>query len=192
MVNHFRAQMPRPIVGIGHSMGGSNLVNLSLMHPRLLETLVLIDPVIARLPSVNGNWGPASASAFRRDRWPSRKVAETSFKRSKFYQTWDPRVLDRWIKYGLRELPTKIYPDPQPMPAATGSTVTPEPTVTPNVTANYEEKEVTLTTTKHQDSIDPRGISPSTISPLLGRACTMSLASTRPFPLPSSERRRWP
>lgn len=124
------------------------MINLSLMHPRLLDTLVLIDPVISRQPSRTGNWGVAAASFVRRDRWPSRKAAEESFRRSKFYQAWDPRVLDRWIKYGLRELPTKLYPDPQPSPAATGSTVTPEPTVTPNIMANYEEKEVTLTTSK--------------------------------------------
>jgi pimeloyl-ACP methyl ester carboxylesterase len=143
--------MPRPIIGIGHSMGGNNLVNLSLMHPRLLETLVLIDPVMSRTPSRTGNWGVAAASFVRRDRWPSRKVAEESFKRSKFYQAWDPRVLDRWIKYGLRDLPTMLYPDAQPSPAATGSTVTPDPTEVPNVSADYNEKEVTLTTTKHQE-----------------------------------------
>ncbi|KIV98693.1 uncharacterized protein PV09_09521 [Verruconis gallopava] len=151
LINTFRDQMPRPIVGIGHSMGGNTLINLSLMHPRLIETLVLIDPVISRAPSRSGNWGVAAASFTRRDRWPSRRAAEESFKRSKFYQVWDPRVLERWIKYGLRELPTKLYPDPDPKSAATGSTVTPEPTVTPNVTTNEEEKEVTLTTTKHQE-----------------------------------------
>ena len=25
MINHFRRDMPRPLVGIGHSMGGNNL-----------------------------------------------------------------------------------------------------------------------------------------------------------------------
>jgi len=151
MVNTFRDQMPRPIIGIGHSMGGNNLVNLSLMHPRLMETLVLIDPVFAQFSSVKGNFAPAVASSVRRDRWPSRKAAAESFKRSKFYQTWDPRVLDLWIKYGLRDLPTKLYSDSQPSPAATGAAVTLEPTVTPNVIANDSEKEVTLTTTKHQE-----------------------------------------
>ena len=100
--------MPRPLIGIGHSMGGNNLINLSLMHPRLLETLVLIDPVIVPLAKVTGDWAIAAASSVRRDRWPSRKVAAESFKKSKFYQTWDPRVLDRWIKYGLRELHSQI------------------------------------------------------------------------------------
>ena len=25
MINHFRKEMPRPLVGIGHSMGGNNV-----------------------------------------------------------------------------------------------------------------------------------------------------------------------
>lgn len=132
-------------------MGGNNLVNLSLMHPRLLETLVLIDPVFAARPSVQGNFQPAAMSANRRDKWPSRKAAAESFARSPFYQAWDPRVLNLWIKYGLRELPTKIYQNAQPTPAATGATVTTEPTLTPNILANSSEKEVTLTTPKHQE-----------------------------------------
>ena len=42
MVNHFRTSMPRPIVGVGHSMGGAQLANLSLIHPRLFTSLSLI------------------------------------------------------------------------------------------------------------------------------------------------------
>jgi pimeloyl-ACP methyl ester carboxylesterase len=126
MVNLFRAQMPRPLIGIGHSMGGCQLANLSLLHPRLFETLILIDPVIQGKVSLLGNVSPAAASARRRERWPSREEAAQSFQRSKFYQTWDSRVLDRWVKYGLRDVPTKLYPD-------------------------AKEPEVTLTTTKHQE-----------------------------------------
>lgn len=33
LVNHFHAQMPRPIVGVGHSMGGGSLF-VSLSNPR--------------------------------------------------------------------------------------------------------------------------------------------------------------
>lgn len=50
-------------------------------------------------------------STFRRDIWPSRAEAAEWFKKSKFYQTWDKRVLDRWIEHGLRDLPTKLYPN---------------------------------------------------------------------------------
>lgn len=132
MINHFRKQMKRPLIGIGHSMGGNNLVNLSLMHPRLLTTLVLVDPVIQRYHSLNGNYGPAKASTKRRDRWPSRAAAKTAFLKSPFYQAWDPRVLENWLEYGLRDLPSYVYPDSASNP-------------------RNAEAEVTLRTTKHQE-----------------------------------------
>jgi pimeloyl-ACP methyl ester carboxylesterase len=126
MVNIFRDQMPRPLIGVGHSMGGCQLANLALLHPRLLESLILVDPVIQGKVSLLGNVSPAVASARRRERWPSREEALKSFQKSKFYQTWDPRVLDLWVKHGLRDVPTKLFPDAK-LP------------------------EVTLTTTKHQE-----------------------------------------
>lgn len=113
-----------PIVGIGHSFGAAILCNLSLIHPRLLSSLVLLDPVVQQHASAPKGPSPAQASTYRRDFWPSRAEAEASFRKSKFYQTWDPRVLDRWCQYGIRETPTALYP---------------------------QEKGVTLSTTKHQE-----------------------------------------
>ena len=105
------------------------------MHPRLLTTLVLLDPVIQVMRAA----GPptekvtvAQASTYRRDIWPSRKAATDSFAKSPFYQAWDKRVLNLWFRYGLRDLPTAIYPD---INEKDGSSDVP----------------VTLTTTKHQE-----------------------------------------
>lgn len=132
LINVKRDLMPQPIIGMGHSMGGAQLVNLAYMHPRLLRTLVLIDPVIQIYASVPEHVGPSPArlSTFRRDVWPSREAAAKGFKASKFYQRWDSRVLDRWIKYGLRDMPTAIHPVG---PDSDGSS------------------QVTLTTPKHQE-----------------------------------------
>lgn len=132
-------------------MGGCQLVQLSLMHPRLFTTLVMIDPVIVRFSRTKGDYSPGRASASRRDIWPSREAAAAGFKKSKFYQSWDPRVLDAWVKYGLRELPTKLYQKlPADTPAKTATKelppVTTEPTVAPE-----PAKPVTLMTTKHQE-----------------------------------------
>lgn len=94
-------------------------MNLALIHPRLLSTLVLIDPVIQIYSSVAPAAGPdpARLSTFRRDVWPSREEAAKGFKTSKFYQAWDSRVLDRWIHYGLRDMPTLLHPsDPNKKP----------------------------------------------------------------------------
>lgn len=132
MINHFRKEMSRPLVGVGHSMGGNQLVNLAYLHPRLLTSLVLIDPVIQNASAAapdKSRLSHTQASTFRRDDWPSRVEAASSVKKSKFYQSWDPRVLDLWIKYGLRSLPTAIYPD----------------------RSENDDDPVTLTTTKHQE-----------------------------------------
>lgn len=125
LINTFRKEMPLPIVGIGHSLGGNMMINLSLMHPRLLTTMVLLDPVVSQYSSSPVGPNVAQASTFRRDLWPSRAEAEASFRKSKFYSSWDSRVLDRWCKYGIRETPSKLYPG--------------------------EQGSVTLTTTKHQE-----------------------------------------
>ncbi|KAG8408405.1 hypothetical protein J3459_017816 [Metarhizium acridum] len=93
------------------------------MHPRLLDSLVLIEPVIQMQ---NGGVIPAVLSTRRRDAWPSTQEAVSKFKGTKFYQAWDPRVLDRWVKYGLRRGPTELYPE-------------------------ADGEQATLTTTKHQE-----------------------------------------
>ncbi|EFE29212.1 toxin biosynthesis protein, putative, partial [Trichophyton benhamiae CBS 112371] len=123
--------------------GATLRISLSVMHPRLLTTLILLDPVINRLDVLDHEYSkqtkvniPAMtlASTYRRDLWPSRIAAETALKGSKFYQNWDPRVLQRFFKYGLRELPTALYPlDDDSANKPVG------------------ERPVTLTTTRHQE-----------------------------------------
>ena len=123
MINHFRLEMPLPLVGIGHSFGAAVLCNLALIHPRLLSTLVLLDPVIQNHAYSEDGPNPAGKSAFRKEIWASRKEAEASFKNNKFYQSWDVRVLDKWCKYGLIDTPSE----------------------------QHSNSGVTLTTSKHQE-----------------------------------------
>ncbi|KAL8799774.1 MAG: hypothetical protein Q9182_005640 [Xanthomendoza sp. 2 TL-2023] len=107
--------------------------NLALIHPRLLSGLILIDPVI-EIPSARPRNTAAGLltqlSTFRRDHWPSREEAAASFRRSPYYQSWDERVLNRWLDVGLRETPTRLYPE-------TGD--------------DPEARPVTLLTPKHQE-----------------------------------------
>ncbi|KAH8429288.1 uncharacterized protein LDX57_006955 [Aspergillus melleus] len=74
-------------------------------------------------------------STYRRDLWPSRQATAESFTRSSFHQAGDPRVLEKWIQHGLRELPTALYP------------------LSKNElnTLNGKRYLVTLTTTPHQE-----------------------------------------
>lgn len=145
LINLKRDEMPRPIIGIGHSMGGAQLTQLCLMHPRLIHTLILLDPVIQRETTQleNPNLSmrehhiaqTTQLSTYRRDLWPSRQAAADGFRRSPFYQAWDPRVFERWVQYGLRDLPTAIHPLNE------AASADPESSPRP----------VTLTTTLHQE-----------------------------------------
>ncbi|SMR49041.1 unnamed protein product [Zymoseptoria tritici ST99CH_1E4] len=108
LINQFQDEIPHPIVGIGHSMGASHLAHLALLHPRLMDAVVLMDPVIQR-GGGGSNW--AAASTYRRDLWPSRQVAAEKLRSSAALKLWDPRVLEAFIQHGLRELPTEQYPN---------------------------------------------------------------------------------
>lgn len=129
VINQFQDEIPHPIIAVGHSMGATQLTHLALMHPRLFDALVCIDPVIQ---IENPSRAYAPPSTYRRDTWPSREEAAKKFAESKFYQRWDPRVLEKWIEYGLRELLTEQYPlnDDQ---------------------KQLQDRPVTLTTTKAQE-----------------------------------------
>ncbi|KAI4176715.1 MAG: hypothetical protein LQ346_007821 [Caloplaca aetnensis] len=75
----------------------------------------------------------AMASTFRQDYWPDRKAAEQALRKNKLFQSFHPKALEKYLDYGLRELPTAVYPN---LPLKnTPSQLLP----------------VTLTTTKHQE-----------------------------------------
>ena len=76
--------------------------------------------------------GNLNSSTYRRDLWPNRRAAAESFAKSPILASWDPRVFDRMVTHGLRDLPTALYPSPP----------------TDN---NPNDPYVTLTSTKHQE-----------------------------------------
>ncbi|PIA89593.1 hypothetical protein CB0940_07467 [Cercospora beticola] len=118
LINIKRAEMPRPIIGLGHSMGGNQITKLAMDHASLFTTLILIDPVIqmrsAEISKEQPRASAAVASTYRRQIWPSREEATKSFLKSAFYKIWDRRVLDRWVSHGLRDCPNADFPDAQP------------------------------------------------------------------------------
>ncbi|KAL9106735.1 MAG: hypothetical protein Q9227_008305 [Pyrenula ochraceoflavens] len=129
MINHFRSSMPLPLIGVAHSMGCNQLIHLSTMHPRLLSTLLLYEPVIISHPT-GSSPNPALPSTLRRDLWPSRASATKSL--SKAFSTWDPRTLSLYLKHGLRSVPTPLF--------------------NPSIDKSIPADAVTLTTTKHQEA----------------------------------------
>ncbi|KAK5172659.1 uncharacterized protein LTR77_002779 [Saxophila tyrrhenica] len=111
MTNTFREHMTLPLVGIGHSMGATALLEVARIHPRLFSSLVLTDPIIgSEMKMVGATY--TFMSSRRPDLWDSRKEAENMFRSAKPLKAWDARVMDLWLQYGLRETPTLLYPEP--------------------------------------------------------------------------------
>ena len=103
LINHFRDRMPRPIIGFGHSIGGTSIINLALMHPRLFTTIVTVEPILARDPSPK-SYALSYAIEQQQDRWPSREAAVTDALKDRIYSSWDHRVFDIWTRVGYRDI----------------------------------------------------------------------------------------
>ncbi|PYH92400.1 host-specific AK-toxin Akt2 [Aspergillus ellipticus CBS 707.79] len=112
IVNQFRDQMPRPLVGIGHSFGAIHLANLAFFHPRLLSSVVFLDPFITKHHPQSFREHPVFHKYVvnRPSSWPSRAAAEASIPKSPLYSGWDPRCLQRLLKHGLVPVPTREPP----------------------------------------------------------------------------------
>lgn len=90
-------------------------VGASLFHPRLFTSLILLDPVlqgrfVERKPGKT-DVRPIQFATFRKSSWPSREAARAELSKSPFYRSWDSRVLDRWVRYGLREVSSTTHGD---------------------------------------------------------------------------------
>ena len=110
MVNTFRSQMPPPLVGLGHSMGTTQMAMLSFVHPSLFAAVALVESIISDLPTP-GYERVRDAVLSKRDHWPTRGEAEASVRRSRFYGEWDPRVVDLLCEHGFQRTPNVVYPD---------------------------------------------------------------------------------
>ncbi|KAL4807728.1 Alpha/beta hydrolase family-domain-containing protein [Aspergillus unguis] len=107
LIQQLRDDMPQPIMGIGHSAGAVSLMFASLIHPRLMHSLILLEPFVHRgLPVQATQW--IIARSRQGDIWRSR--AEARDKTAKLIGAYDPRVRDRFAQVAFRELPTPLYP----------------------------------------------------------------------------------
>ena len=111
MINYFQELMPSPLIGMGLSLGNVSIIMMSVSHPRLFSGIVLLEPALGpgfgqvRTPPFR--YFPGVLPAKRKDYWPSREIAEKHYRSSPFYRTYDARVLERVLKYELRDIPPR-------------------------------------------------------------------------------------
>lgn len=101
MINTFSKQFTSPILGIGHSIGATNLTQLSIIHPTLFTSLILMDPILVSNPGDGNAFALPAFTLKRPQTMPTRDLARMGFSRA--FKRWDPRVLGLFMKYGLRD-----------------------------------------------------------------------------------------
>ncbi|CRG83164.1 hypothetical protein PISL3812_00513 [Talaromyces islandicus] len=80
------------------------------MHPRLFHSLVFLEPMIqTEIPSKLGGPSPGLWASSRPDLWPSAQDAQKYIRGNGFWRRWDPRCVDRYIRFGLRPAPTPSH-----------------------------------------------------------------------------------
>ncbi|KIM22892.1 hypothetical protein M408DRAFT_78357 [Serendipita vermifera MAFF 305830] len=78
----------------------------SLDTQTLFDSVILVDPVIhspAVFNEVLSSFVPSAATINRRVAWRDREEAMETFRKSPFFQKWDPKVLEAYVKYGIGE-----------------------------------------------------------------------------------------
>ncbi len=97
--------------GIGHSFGGTALLNAASRRPDLFARIAMLDPVLdppdaERTPERQERKATLAESACKRRMvWPSRETVRKAWAERELFASWDPRALDLYLQEGFRDLP---------------------------------------------------------------------------------------
>ena len=76
-------------------------IDLALFHPRLLSHLILIEPVLDYCTPEGVYF--AHFAVQKPHTWTSRSVADAYLRKSSPFSTWDERVREKWLDFGLMQ-----------------------------------------------------------------------------------------
>jgi pimeloyl-ACP methyl ester carboxylesterase len=113
------ARYRRPVILVGHSLGGVLSLMAAKAHPERVRCVVLLDvPVVAgwramawRLLKASGRsdrFSPAQFSIRRRQVWPDAAAAQRYFSSKEKFAIWPPGVLQDYLACGLRPHPEGV------------------------------------------------------------------------------------
>jgi surfactin synthase thioesterase subunit len=115
----------KPIIGLGHSLGGILHFLVAVEQPQLYQAIVLLDaPLVSRLSGTGlkilrqtnliEKFPLVRATKFRRSRWHSKEEAFEHFRQKEKFDAFDEDVLRDYVEYGTVENETgiKLFFDP--------------------------------------------------------------------------------
>lgn len=114
------AKFVRPVIGVGHSLGGILHLLAAVVKPRLYKQIILLDaPIISRFSShgvrilkatnLMDRFSPSRLTKTRRNFWATKIEAYEHFKSKAKFAAFDDEVLRDYIQFGTVEMPDGIH-----------------------------------------------------------------------------------
>ncbi len=119
LVNHVEGVAGKPVIGVGHSLGGILTFMAAYRNPRLFSKIIILDPPLV--------YGPLALPVFlakrlrlidrlklisqtkkRRSLWSSQEETEAYFKRIPLFSRFDPDCLRDYVQYGTVGVETGV------------------------------------------------------------------------------------
>jgi pimeloyl-ACP methyl ester carboxylesterase len=111
--HYFEAHYDRPVIAVGHSLGGVLSYMLAKKRPDLVKKVILLDaPVLDRLGSgvvrLAKSLGfmdyitPAGRTDGRQEHWENKEEAEEYFKGKSLFKNVDSRCLKAYVQHGTQ------------------------------------------------------------------------------------------
>lgn len=112
LIEYIESQTNEPVIGVGHSFGGTITLNAAFKKPELFKAIILLDPVILNglqsffIPILNvlnlsQYITPGNKTKERKQQWTSKTDAKSYFQNKKFFQSFDKECLDAYVEHGL-------------------------------------------------------------------------------------------
>ena len=107
------SEIPKPLMGIGHSIGGVVTLFAAVMRPDLFSNIILLDPVIlpakilmkvrlARFFHFE-HASPLIQKAKRRKRsFPDREAAIDHYRKKRAFRDWQPGIVEAYVDGGFK------------------------------------------------------------------------------------------
>lgn len=108
------SQIDKPIVGIGHSFGGTLSLYMALKFPHLFKQLVLMDPImftpstitLLKVMRMLGLWRHTklvSKTQSKQQIWKNKAEFKEYLSSKRLYKHWDAQVLELFSEYAVSE-----------------------------------------------------------------------------------------
>lgn len=108
--------LPKPLTGVGHSMGGVLMFMVASRRPEWFRSLVMLDPPLINGPmrplfnllrriGQSDRVTPAGRSKGRRAHWPDMDAVQAYFRGRGIFGRFDPRCLQDYLDAALVQAP---------------------------------------------------------------------------------------